>query len=265
MDKKIKYQSFQDILKFLSFDFMFDNKTEYPFNRDPKNVRFSWGQILIPKYGIREMVSNKISDIKDCPISEIKMMYQIPFMVEDKKEYNFGVINQNISLGFRYDKEYKYGEITKSIYEVCWYIVEHAITTNDFFIITADNIQYFFSYYIIANQYGIGSTVPMHTPDEHYFGKVPNKNDRYPKVCKCPWCESLVEVIDGKCPECDYKIDTELPLQEVEDVIEEEQTLKRVYKCPSCLNWVSLIDGKCYICGTKIDTEPENPDTKEEQ
>jgi hypothetical protein len=186
-------------------------------------------------------------------------------MVEDKKEYNFGIINQNISLGFRYDKEYKYGEITKSIYEVCWYIVQNADETNDFFIITNGNIHDFFSYYIIANQYGIGATVPMHTPDEHYFGEVLNKNDRYPKVCKCPWCENLVEVIDGKCPECDYKIDTELPLQGAEDVIEEEQTLKRSYKCPSCLNWVSIIDGKCCVCGTKIDTEPENPSTKEEQ
>lgn len=266
MSEEPKYQSFQDILRFLSFDYKFDTKDGYPFNRDPKNVVFAWGQILIPKYGIREMVQNKISDIKECPIKEIKMMYQIPFIENNPKnpsDIGLGVVNQNISLGFRYDKEYKYGEITKSIYEVCWAILEHSVKTNDFYIIK-DYVQEFFSYYIIPNQWGIGATISGSMCKEKYFGEVPNKNDRYPKVCKCPWCESLVEIVDGKCPECNYKIDAESPLQGSEDVIEEEeQTLKRVYKCPSCLNWVSPIDGKCYICGTKIDTE--NSDTKEEQ
>lgn len=153
MEEK-KYYGFQEILKFLSFEYEFDKPNRYyPFNRGKENVVFSWGQIIIPKDGILKMVQNKISDIKERPLSEIKMMYQIPF-IEYKK---CGVINQNISLGFRYDKTYKYGDINKSIYEVCFWILEHAIRTNDFYIITDDMIQEFMSYYVIDNQWGLGS------------------------------------------------------------------------------------------------------------
>ena len=52
MGKEIKYHNFQDILKFLSFDYKFDTKDGYPFNHDPKNIVFAWGQIIIPEYGI---------------------------------------------------------------------------------------------------------------------------------------------------------------------------------------------------------------------
>ena len=96
------------------------------------------------------MVQNKVSDIKEKPISEIKMMYQIPFECEGKA----GLINKNISLSFRYDKEYKYGEITKSIYECCFWILEHAVRTNDFYIIKEDMVQEFFSRCVIDNQWG---------------------------------------------------------------------------------------------------------------
>ena len=149
-----KYYNFKDILKFLSFDWEFE-KTDrrYPFNRGRDVVTFSWGQILIPKYGIRQMVQNKVSDIKEKPISEIKMMYQIPFECEGKA----GLINKNISLSFRYDKEYKYGEVTKSIYECCFWILEHAVRTNDFYIIKEDMVQEFFSRCVIDNQWGLGS------------------------------------------------------------------------------------------------------------
>src|SRR5574344_1530196 len=137
MDEK-KYYGFQDILKFLSFEYEFDKPNRYyPFNRGRENVMFSWGQVLIPKDGIMEMVQNKISGIKEYPLTAIKMMYQVPFIENNK----CGVINQNISLGFRYDKTYKYGDINKSIYEVCFWILEHAIRTNDFYIITDDMIQ----------------------------------------------------------------------------------------------------------------------------
>lgn len=87
------------------------------------------------------MVQNKISDIKEKPITEIKMMYQIPFTVDGRD--GSGVINQNISLSFRYDKTYKYGDITKSIYECCFWILEHAIKTNDFYIISEGMVQDF--------------------------------------------------------------------------------------------------------------------------
>lgn len=164
MEEK-KYYGFQDILKFLNFDYEFEkSNTKYPFNRGKNNVQFSWGQVLIPKYGIMQMVQNKISDIKEKPIKGLKMMYQIPFVVDGK----VGVINKNISLSFRYDKEYKYGEVTKSIYECCFWILEHAIRTNDFYIISEDMVQEFFSYCVIDNQWGLGSMDICSAPQEKY-------------------------------------------------------------------------------------------------
>lgn len=158
MNEKYKYQSFQDILRFIGFDYFFsdDNKhRKYPFNRGADKVVFSWGQIIIPKYGIKEMVQNKISDIEEKPIEKIAMMYQIPFTEEDTNKA--GVINQDISLQWRYDKTYKYGEISKSIYEVCYWITTHSIETNDFFLVYEDMVQECFSTCIVPNQWGLGA------------------------------------------------------------------------------------------------------------
>lgn len=151
-----KYYDMEDIFNFLGFNREFERKEIYPFNRKPENLLFSWGQILIPRQGIREMVQNKISDIKEQPLKEIKMMYQVSFVDNTFDEPKSGIINQDISLTFRYDKAYKYGDIHKSIYEVCFYIFENAKFTNDFYILTDDMLFTFFSYYIIDNQWGIG-------------------------------------------------------------------------------------------------------------
>ena len=48
MDKELKYYSFQDILKFLSFDHEFERKDrKYPFNKSREKVEFSWGQVIM--------------------------------------------------------------------------------------------------------------------------------------------------------------------------------------------------------------------------
>ena len=70
MNKEEKYYVFQDILRVIGFDYEFDKKNkEYPFSRGKDNVYFSWGQIIIPKYGIWKMVNNKVSDINEARIS----------------------------------------------------------------------------------------------------------------------------------------------------------------------------------------------------
>ena len=93
--EEFKYYDFKEILKFLGFDYEFEKENpQYPFNRGRDNVVFSWGQVLIPKYGIMEMVQNKISEIGDRPITEIKMMYQIPFLADK----GVGLINQDIQI-----------------------------------------------------------------------------------------------------------------------------------------------------------------------
>lgn len=165
MKEERKRYSFKDILKFLSFDYKFEHDKRYPFNWGRDKVNFSWGQVLIPKYGIREMVQNKISDIKEKPITEIKMMYQIPFTVDGLEGSD--VINQNISLSFRYDKTYKYGDI-KSIYECCFWILEHAIKTDDFYIISECMVQDFFSCCIIKNQWKLGALEVSSSPSEKF-------------------------------------------------------------------------------------------------
>ena len=166
--EEAKYYNFKKILKFLNFDYEFESiegfprHIDYPFNMGKDKVEFSWGQILIPKYGIREMVQNKISDIEDKPLKELNMMYQVPFLTSK----GAGLINKNISLTFDYAHTYKYGEINKSIYECCFWILEHAVKTNDFYIIEGEDIMDFFSYYIINNQWGLGSLEICSTPSE---------------------------------------------------------------------------------------------------
>ena len=110
------------------------------------------------------MVQNKISDIKDIPIAEIKMMYQIPFLADK----GVGLINQDILLSFRYDKQSEYGNITKSIYECCFWILEHATKTNDFYVIKDYLVQEFFSYCVIDNQYGLSPIVVCSSHNEKY-------------------------------------------------------------------------------------------------
>ena len=163
--EEFKYYDFKEILKFLGFDYEFEKEhPQYPFSRGRDNVVFSWGQVLIPKYGIMETVQNKISEIGDRPITEIKMMYQIPFLADK----GVGLINQDISLSFRYDKQFKYGNITKSIYECCFWILEHATKTNNFYVIKDYLVQEFFSYCVIDNQYGLGPMVVCSSYNEKY-------------------------------------------------------------------------------------------------
>lgn len=163
--EEIKYYNFQNILSFLGIDYEFTKEnSRYPFNKGKENVTFCWGQVLIPKYGILKMVQNKISDIEEKPLSEIKMMYQIPFAENGE----CGIINKYISLGFRYDKTYKYGDITKSIYECCFWILQHANKTNDFYVIKDEMVQEFFSYCVINNQWGLGLLDVCSSPNEKY-------------------------------------------------------------------------------------------------
>lgn len=164
MDNEIIYYDFQDILKIIGIDRKFEKETKvFPFSRGKENVTFSWGQILIPEYGIREIVQNKISDIDEKPIDKIGMIYIIPYLTDQN---SFGIINQDISLSFMYDKEFKYGKIKKSIYEVCFYILEHSKLTNNFYIIHSVYVQDFLSRFVFNNQWGLGGTLISSQPTE---------------------------------------------------------------------------------------------------
>lgn len=161
MEKEKKFYNFKEYIKFLNFEYFL--RKEYPFNRkDYKNIKCNWGMIIIPRKGIDETIQNKISNIEERPLKEIVMLYQLPFEYEGK----VGIINKNISLTFRYDKEFKYGDINKSIEEVCYYIKEHSKRLNDFYIIYPDFIHEFLSYYVFDNQWGLGAEYIDNSPME---------------------------------------------------------------------------------------------------
>lgn len=147
-----KFYNFEDTMRGLNFAYFLRN--EYPFCRgDLENIKAGWGMIIVPRKGIEETIEVALSGKdKPSPLSELVMMYQLPF------EYNggLGMISKNISLSFRYDKEFKYGEINKNIAECCYAIQKWGRRTNDFYIIEGDYLFDFMSYYVFDNQYGFG-------------------------------------------------------------------------------------------------------------
>ena len=66
-----------------------------------------------------------------------------------------------------YDKQFKYGDINKSIAEVCYFIEKHAKRLNDFYIIYPDYVHEFMSYFVINNQWGLGAEFIYNTPTEN--------------------------------------------------------------------------------------------------
>lgn len=161
--KELKYYNHEEIMKFLNFAYFL--RKEYPFNRnDLENIRCNWGMLLIPRKGIEKVIQNKISDKKDDnELKELVMMYQIPFEYKGK----VGIINKNISLTFRYDKEFKYGDINKSLAECCYYIEKHSKVMNDFYILYPDYLSEFMSYFVINNQCGLGAECVETSPMEN--------------------------------------------------------------------------------------------------
>lgn len=160
--EELKYYNFEEIMKFLNFAYFL--RKEFPFNRkDLENIKCNWGMLLIPSKGIEEVIQNKISDVNDNnnQLKELVMMYQIPFEYKGK----VGIINKNINLTFRYDKEYKYGDINKSIAECCYFIEKYSKRMNNFYILYPDYLFDFMSYFVINNQWGLGAeyveTSPM--------------------------------------------------------------------------------------------------------
>lgn len=163
-ERKFFYR--EDIFKFLSLDFEFKNNKQYPFCKNVEDLTFSDGSIIIPRKGIEKIVQNKISNIQEDVLDKITMLVQIPFSyIIKENDIKTGIIVRNVSLSFRYDKTYKYGEITKSMEEVCYAIIRNAKATNDFYIID-DYFYEFMSYFVIPNQWGLGATKIISRP--HY-------------------------------------------------------------------------------------------------
>ena len=109
--------------------------------------------LIIPSEGIEDTIEAKLGDKEKMPLNEIVMLFQLPFIYKD----SLGIISKNISLTFRYDKEFLYGEINKNIAECCYFIDKYGKRMNDFYILDNEFLFDFMSYYVINNQWGLGS------------------------------------------------------------------------------------------------------------
>ena len=160
-----KFYNMVQILDFLGIKYNFENNEgkQYPFKDKPSDIIFNYGYITIPREGIEKIIQNKISD-KDYNgiIEEIKMLVHIPFYC--KRTKNTGTIIVNVTVGFRYDKEYKYGDVTRTLPEVCYAIEKYGKKINDFYIINEDYFHEFMSYFVISTQWGIGAMQVISSP-----------------------------------------------------------------------------------------------------
>lgn len=157
-----EWKNAAEILDFLGirYEFEKDGKKEYPFWKGIENIQFFTPYITISQKGIEQVVLNRLPDEENLEerkneIKEIKMLIHIPYLI--KNENSVGNLLVNVSLGFRYDKTYKYGDIRKSKAEVCYAIMKYARKTNDFYVIDSMNFNDFMSYYVMNNQWGIGT------------------------------------------------------------------------------------------------------------
>ena len=185
MEEK-KYYNFEDIMEWLNFEYFLRDK--FPFKRgDYENIKAGWGMLIIPREGIEETVEIALNNInkpfekeQKYPLKEISMIYQIPFTYND----SLGIINKNISLTFRYDKEYKYGDINKNIAECCYAIIKYGKRMNDFYIIEGEYLFNFMSDYIINNQWGLGceNLTTFVTKDLSCLKPIPSTKENSTKV-----------------------------------------------------------------------------------
>ena len=103
------------------------------------------------------------------------MLVHIPFY--NKRTENAGTIIVNVTVGFRYDKTYKYGDIKKSLPEVCYAIEKYGKKTNDFYIINEDWMHEFMSYFVINNQWAIGAMEVISSPQVKIDDNFKEKRD----------------------------------------------------------------------------------------
>lgn len=231
-----KYYNINDIFNILGITREFECKCPaFPFNYGVDKVKFGWGNILIPKEGIRKTIINKLKDIPTC-INEIIMMYCIPFIVTDygykEGELKTGCLYKNISITFDYAHQWKYGDIEKSIYETCFYIYECGTVTNDFYLIQNTCVQEFLSYYVINNQYGLGS---LRIGSEPMISiSLPDKNANVKTGTKEEATESsnnetneFISSFDTCSQSLDGRYD---PITQSHELIDEESVRFKVFK-----------------------------------
>ena len=202
------------------------------------------GEIIIPKKGIRETVTNALSISKKTEIllDELKFLWIIPYKLDkvspitNGKISTYGNIYQNISLTFRYDKIWKWGEITNTIEECCFFILEYAKDVGDFYVITGkNNVQDFINEVIIPNQYGT----------------------------RCAWASEVIDAWSKPNPEDDSLVKTDSENEEANNTYQLHLSDGKIYD-PICIN--KIRNGRIYEpTFIKNSDESGKTDTAKEQ
>ena len=156
-----------EIYKFLGMylDIEYDNVPYSKETIEKEEVLVQWPSIIIPREGIEKMIQDKISDKPLDSFKELKMLVEIPYMI--KGSDRFGIWHKNVSIEWRGDKCWKYGDITKSRPEFAYYIESHALKTNDYYILSGTNSLDFIRDYIMKNQWGLGSSQDVTQPADN--------------------------------------------------------------------------------------------------
>ena len=266
--EEYNFFNMEQILGFLGIKHDFENKEnkEYPFYDKPSDIIFSWGYITVERKGIEKEIQNKISSNGEyvSELKEIRMLYHIPFY--NKRTKNTGTIIQNISLTYRYDKTYKYGDINKSLPEVCYAIERMGNKTNDFYVIGEDNIHFFISNYIMNNQWGIGTTLVESSPKVQLNDNFKEIRENDELNIKLDNKETEIQILtdDIKADEVEYKNEIETLRKQKEEYSKQldlEYVDKNYISKKKIEDAIEELKGKL----EDISKQREKPKTKEEE
>jgi len=162
--KEEMYRSSEKLIEELGIvrRFESDSLKEYPFNWNINLFEFQWASVMIPRGDIERIVWRACrGENFEGLNTDLKMLVQVPFL---KEKDSFGIIHTNVSLTFRYDKQYKYGDVTKTLAETCFHIIQNSKKTNDYYILEADLASGFLNYYVLNSQHGLGAITATSAP-----------------------------------------------------------------------------------------------------
>lgn len=172
MNKEPIYRTEKKMFEALGLKRQFESKhfNNYPFNFNIEDFEFQWASVLIPRGDIEKILWRKTRDENYNDLNtDIKMVAQIPFL---RGNAHFGIINVNLSLSFRYDKQFKYGDVTKTLAETCLFILKNSKKSNDFFMLESDVASEFLNYYVLNSQYGLGAITATSAPSYSFDNTI---------------------------------------------------------------------------------------------
>jgi len=130
-----------------------------------KELTISWCQVTIPNQGINKLVQAKIDDEQYSGLDELAMLVQVTVTWGHKKS---ALVTVPVKMKWRGDKEYKYGDITKSKAQFAYYIQRNSRELLDYWFMYPEAAITFLTDYVMTNQYGIQLAVVQAPPTQNY-------------------------------------------------------------------------------------------------